>query len=60
VMEWLGVGVRLVWLVSPKARTVFILRPGGVAAWAGADGQLSGEDVMPGLTCPVDEVFIGV
>jgi len=59
-MEWLGVGVRLVWVVYPKSRTVLVLRPGGVAAWVGAGGQLSGEDVLPGFTCPVEEVFIDV
>jgi Uma2 family endonuclease len=59
-MEWLAAGVRLVWVVSPKSRTVFILRPGGVAAWVGAGGQLSGEDVLPGFSCPVDEVFFDV
>ena len=59
-MEWLGVGVRLVWVVFPKSRTVLVLRPGGIAAWVGAGGELSGEDVLPGFTCLVDEVFAGV
>jgi Uma2 family endonuclease len=59
-MEWLGVGVRLVWVVYLKSRTVLVLRPGGVAAWVGAGGQLSGEDVLPNFTCPIDEVFIDV
>ena len=55
--EWLDVGVRLLWVVSPASRTVFILRPGGGATWVGAGGTLSGEDVIPGFTCPVDELF---
>jgi Uma2 family endonuclease len=41
-MEWLGVGVRLVWLVYPSSRAVFILRPGGIAAWAGRPAERRG------------------
>ncbi|HEX5269821.1 MAG TPA: Uma2 family endonuclease [Gemmataceae bacterium] len=59
-MEWLSVGTRLVWVVYPKSRTVLVLRAGGIAAWVGAGGQLSGEDVLPGFTCPIDDVFAGV
>jgi Uma2 family endonuclease len=60
VMEWLGAGVRLVWVVYPASRTAHVLRPGGVAAWATAGGLLSGEDVLPGFSCPVDELFLNV
>jgi Uma2 family endonuclease len=59
-MEWLGVGVPLVWIVWPQSRVVLILRPGGVAAWVGAGGQLTGEDVLPGFTCPVAEIFANI
>jgi len=59
-MEWLSVGVRLVWVVYTKSRAVLVLRPGGVAAWVGAGGQLSGEEVLPGFSCPVDDVFADV
>lgn len=56
-MEWLGVGVRLLWVISPVSRSVLVLRLGGGAAWAGPGGTLGGEDVMPGFACPVDELF---
>jgi Uma2 family endonuclease len=60
VMEWLGVGVPLVWVVYPASRCVHIVRPGGSAAWATLGGQLSGEDIIPGFSCPVDEIFADV
>jgi Uma2 family endonuclease len=55
--EWLDVGVRLLWVISPASRTILVLRPGGGAAWVGAGGTLSGEDVLPGFSCPVEELF---
>jgi Uma2 family endonuclease len=60
VLEWLSVGVRLVWVVYPNSRVVHIIRPGGSAAWVASGGQLSGEDVLPAFTCPVDELFADV
>lgn len=58
--EWLGVGVRLLWVLSPASRTVFVLHPDGRAAWVGAGGTLGGEDVVPGFTCAVDDLFADV
>lgn len=57
VREWLTVGVRLVWVIYPDSRTVLVLRAEGVAAWFGMGGTLSGEEVVPGFTCPVDALF---
>ncbi len=58
--EWLDVGVRLLWLVSPTSRTVFVLRPDGRASWVGSGGTLGGEDVVPGFMCAVDDLFADV
>ena len=61
VEQYLEAGVRLVWVVSPKTRTVRIHRPKGDAAGpisglAEAD-TISGEDVVPAFQCRVAEFF---
>lgn len=61
VGEWLGAGAALVWVVYPGTRTVRIHRPrtsslGRVSDLTDAD-TLSGEDVLPGFTCSVREIF---
>jgi Uma2 family endonuclease len=50
-------GVRLVWLVDPKERSVRVFEPGRAAVLLGADDVLGGGDVLPGLTVPVRELF---
>ena len=59
--SWLGAGVRLVWVAYPSTQVVRVHRPRSVGAGrvtdlAGAD-VISGEDVLPGFTCPVREFF---
>jgi Uma2 family endonuclease len=61
VAEWLGAGVQLLWVVYPSTRTVRIHRPrtsplGPVSDLTEAD-VISGEDVVPGFSCPVSEFF---
>jgi Uma2 family endonuclease len=58
VNEYLAVGVRLVWVVSPGSRTVLVRRPDGTAAVVGPAGTLSGEDVLPGFKCPLADLFV--
>jgi Uma2 family endonuclease len=58
VVEWFSVGVRLIWVIYPESGTVHVLRRDGSGAWFGPGGQLSGEDVIPGFTCSVDELFL--
>lgn len=58
VNEYLAVGVRLVWVVSPLSRTVVVRRPDGTAAVVGPAGTLAGEDVVPGFACPVADLFV--
>ncbi len=61
VEQYLTAGVRLVWVVSPKTRTVRIHRPkdahhGPIGALAESD-HIWGEDILPGFQCPVAEFF---
>jgi Uma2 family endonuclease len=57
VTEYLQAGVPLVWVFYPDTRTVSVYRADGQAARLGAGETLSGEEVLPGFTCPVADVF---
>jgi Uma2 family endonuclease len=60
VLEWLRAQVRLVWVVYPDSLTVHVFRPGGGAAYLCPGDQVSGEDVLPNLTCQVEEFFVDI
>jgi Uma2 family endonuclease len=57
VAEYLEAGAKLVWVIDPESGTAttyrHLLKPGFLAA----DGSLDGEDVLPGLTLPLAELF---
>jgi Uma2 family endonuclease len=61
VQEWLAAGVPLVWVVSPAIRAVRVYRPrtapNGRVSLLSFDDTISGEDVLPGFSCPVREFF---
>ncbi len=58
--EYLRAGVRLVWVVYPNTHVVYVYRPDGTAARKAAAESLDGEAVLPGLTVPVADLFIGM
>jgi Uma2 family endonuclease len=58
VTDYRSVGVKLIWIINPKSRTVLIRRLDGTSTELGENGTLSGEDVLPGFTCPVAELFV--
>lgn len=55
--RWLSGGVRLVWIVLPKTRSVEVWRSGDLDRVVTAEEELSGEDVLPGFTLPVRRLF---
>ena len=55
--EYLRAGVRLVWVVRPAARAVQVFRGDRSESWLWATDELSGEDVLPGFRCKVDDLF---
>ncbi len=55
--EYRSAGIRLIWLVIPPTRTVQIRRLDGRLAEVGEEGELTGEDVVPGFRCSVRELF---
>ncbi len=58
IADYRAAGVKLIWVISPKARTVVIRRLDGSCAELNEAGELSGEDVLPGFTCKVAELFV--
>lgn len=57
VAEYFAAGTRLVWVVHPKTRTVLVYRSLRDIRSLGTDDELSGEDVLPGFSCRVAELF---
>jgi Uma2 family endonuclease len=57
VADYLSAEVRLLWLIYPATRSVWIVRRDGTAARLTETQELSGEDVVAGFTCPVRALF---
>ncbi|HVF26659.1 MAG TPA: Uma2 family endonuclease [Pyrinomonadaceae bacterium] len=57
VQEWLKFDVRLVWIVSPKLRTVTAYRSLTDVVVLKEKDTLDGGDVVPGWRMPVDDLF---
>lgn len=55
--EYFGCGVRLVWVVDPDTCTVEVHRGVEPVRVLTEADTLSGEDVIPGFTCQVEEIF---
>lgn len=53
VADWLTAGARLVWVVDTERGGARVYRADGTETLLGADGTLSGEDVLPGFVCPL-------
>jgi Uma2 family endonuclease len=58
--EYLRAGVRLVWVIYLPTRNVWAYKPDGTARLYRTGDTLPGEDVLPGFTVPVAELFEGV
>jgi Uma2 family endonuclease len=58
VEEYLTYGTRLVWVIDPEARKAIVFRPGQPPETVGADGTLSGEDVLPGFVLRLARIWV--
>ena len=47
----------MVWVVYPKTQMVFVYRSPSAVQALNADEEISGEDVVPGFSCRVEEFF---
>jgi Uma2 family endonuclease len=66
VADYLRLGVRSVWVIDPRKRTVRVHGAAGAGDPAGREtllgehDQLQGGDVVPGFSCPIASLFIGL
>ena len=54
---YLNAGTRLVWVLDPRSKTVTVYRSENDMALLMREDTLTGEDVVPGFTCPVSQLF---
>jgi Uma2 family endonuclease len=57
VRDWFAGGARRVWLFYPRTRNVYVLSSPTDVQILGPGDTLSGEDVVPGFSCPVAAFF---
>jgi len=57
ITDFLTAGVPLVWIVYPLTRHILVLRTDKSGRRLGAKDTLDGENVLPGFTCPLGELF---
>jgi Uma2 family endonuclease len=57
VQFYLLYGVRLVWAIDPESQTITVFAPGREARTLATGDTLDGEDVLPGFTVAVDDIF---
>jgi Uma2 family endonuclease len=57
VAQWLEAGSRLVWVVSPKLRTVTVYQSLTEITTLTEKDLLDGNDVAPGFQIPISEIF---
>jgi Uma2 family endonuclease len=57
VAEWLEHGTRMVLVVNPRRKSIAVHRPGRDVRIRGIEDTLDGEDVVPGWTLPIRDLF---
>lgn len=55
---WLAAGTRMVWVLSPKKRTVSVYRSTKDVVMLTERDELDGGEVVPGFRCRVSEIFV--
>jgi Uma2 family endonuclease len=55
IEEYLGAGIKLIWIVHPRLRAVHVFRADRSVSWLWESDELSGEDVIPGFRCRVGQ-----
>lgn len=58
VEDWLTAGVRAVWIVNPRRRSVAVYRSMTDVTRLSESDELDGGDVVPGFRCKVAEFFV--
>lgn len=53
VADWLSAGSQLVWVIDPDRRLARVYRHDGTETTVSQGGELEGENVVPGFSCPL-------
>ena len=57
MIEYMNCGIKLGWLINPDVKEVEIYRLGKDKQTLNNPGSLSGEDILPGLTVDLSDIF---
>jgi Uma2 family endonuclease len=57
VLDYLEAGSRLVWVINPASRSATVYRAGGIGRLLCEHEQLQGEDLLPGFSILLSEIF---
>lgn len=57
IEDWIQAGIKLLWIVDPKLRTITVYRSLTDVATKTAVDILEGEHVVPGFRCLVSDIF---
>jgi len=57
VSAWLSAGTKLVWVIDPRRAEARVYRQDGSVSILARDAILEGDDVLPGFTCPLQEIL---
>ncbi len=57
ITDYLRNGVAMVWVIDPEVRTVTVHRPDRPQVAVDENGELSGDEILPGLRCRVADFF---
>jgi Uma2 family endonuclease len=57
VSDWLAAGSRLVWVIDPGRKRAIVYREDGSVDLLGDQDALSGDDVLPGFSCLLHNVW---
>jgi Uma2 family endonuclease len=57
VSDWLTAGSHVVWVIDPGRKCALVYREDGSVDLLADDDALGGEDVLPGFSCPLKEVW---
>jgi len=60
IEDHLEAGVKLLWVVYPNTKRVWVVRLTGAVSRLGVDDELTGDDVIPGFSCRVAQLFARV
>jgi len=57
VSDWLNAASRLVWVIDPARKRALVYREDGSVDLLADRDALSGEDVLPGFSCPLEDIW---